>query len=88
MAAFSRKSSFATVAKFCNIIGSSLNLSLDLMYLSIILKNFTTVAKLLSLLNATNAASIEMSDNPKAPSRINTPCVGKFPSLNKKWFAE
>ena len=53
MAAFSRKSSFATVIKFFNMIGLALSFSLDLnvLYKLITSKNFT-VAKLLFLLNA------------------------------------
>ena len=54
MAAFSRKSSFATVIKFLNMIDLYIYRSNEeLKARPIILKSFTTVAKLLFLLNAT-----------------------------------
>jgi len=53
IAAVSRKSSFATVVKFFNMVYTFRSIK-NQKQESIVLKNFTTVAKLLSLLNAAN----------------------------------
>jgi len=56
MTAFSKESSFATatVAKFFNTTDACFRFLIDLNVQPMILKNFTTVVKLLSLMNAAN----------------------------------
>jgi len=53
--AFSRESSFAIIAKILKYDWFVFRSSEELRTRPIILKNFTTIAKLLSLLNAANA---------------------------------